>query len=128
MMPEERPESWEGRRFESLTARERVEVFAMATDYRGDVTLTLACGETLTGYVFANEPGAEPPHLRLFPEDSDTKRVVEHEQIVTLDFSGADKAFGRSWEHWVKRWQKARELMAQGLDPGEYEPRPESLD
>lgn len=128
MMPNERPESWEGRRFEILSERERVEVFAMAADYRGDVTLTLTCGEVVDGYVFANEPGAEPPHLRLFPKDSDGKRTIEHARVASLAFSGADKAFGRSWEHWVARWEKARELMEQGLDPGDYEPQPEQLD
>jgi len=123
----ERPDSLEGRRHDDLTPAERIEVFAMASDYRGDVTLTLTSGETLAGYVFANEPRAEPPHLRVFPEGSDERRVIEHAEIVGLHFSGADKAFGQSWEHWVKRWEKARELLEQGLDPGEYEPQPEEL-
>ena len=128
MSEPERPDSWEGRRFEIRSETERVEVFAMATDYRGDVTLELACGEKLSGYVFANEPAAAPPHLRLFPESSEEKRQVEHERIVALEFTGADKAFGQSWEHWVKRWEKARELMEKGLDPGQFEPQPEALD
>lgn len=123
-----RPGSWEGKRFEIRTETERAEVFVVATDYRGDVTLDLQSGESLAGYVFANEPEAETPHLRLFPADSDTKRSVEHREIVALAFTGADKAFGQSWEHWVKRWEKARELMEQGLDPGEFEPQPEALD
>ena len=128
MSAAERPDSWEGRRFEILSEAERVEVFAMASDYRGDVTLELASGESLMGYVFANEPKSAAPHLRLFPEGSDEKRLVEHQEIVALEFSGADKAFGQSWEHWVKRWEKARELLKRGLDPGQFEPQPESLD
>lgn len=128
MSDSERPKTWEGRRFEIRSETERLEVFAMAADYRGDVTLELASGESLTGYVFANEPQANPPHLRLFPADRDEKRLVEHGAVVALEFSGADKAFGQSWEHWVKRWEKARLLMEQGLDPGQFEPQPAPLD
>jgi hypothetical protein len=120
----ERPATWEGRSYESLSEEERIEVFTMAADYRGDVTLKLASGESVTGYVFTNEPKADPPHLRLFPELSESKRTVAHAEIVGLEFSGADKAFGQSWEHWVKRWETARELMEKGLDPGQFEPQP----
>ena len=123
-----RPGSFEGLSFDDLDESRRAEAFAMAADYRGDVTLRLEGGEELTGYVFANEPGADPPHLRLFPKDRDEKLVIEHARVTGLDFSGADKAFGRSWDAWVKRWEAAQRKIAAGADPGAYEPQPEGLD
>lgn len=123
-----RPGSWEGLSFDGLDEARRAEVFAMAADYRGDVTLRLEGGEELTGYVFANEPQAAPPHLRLFPKDRDDKVVVEHARVRGVEFSGADKAFGRSWDAWVKRWEAAQGAIEEGRDPGEFEPRAEGLE
>ena len=123
-----RPGSWEGLSFTELDEVRRAEVFAMAADYRGDVTLHLEGGEELTGYVFANEPGGDSPHLRLFPKDRDEKLLVEHARVRGIEFSGADKAFGRSWDAWVKRWEAAQRAIADGRDPGEYEPQAEGLD
>ena len=66
--------------------------------------------------------------VRSLPRRVSPERVAGWRARFHCTFSGADKAFGQSWEHWVKRWERARELLEQGLDPGEYEPQPEELD
>ena len=44
-----------------------------------------------------------------------------------LEFSGDDRANGRSWEAWVKRYEERRRLLAEGQDAPDIEPQAEDL-
>ena len=117
----------QGVRFDGLSGSERERVLGDAFDYRGDVTLSLDDGTSLTGYVFAVEKGREP-HLKMFPADPASDRLrVPLASIVGCEFTGRDTADGRSWEAWVKRWEERRRLLAEGVDVGDIEPKPEEL-
>lgn len=122
------PQSHRGARFDGLTPEQRVQVLGEAFDYRGDVTLLLDDGSSLSGYVFSVEPKAAEPHLRLFPADPAAAKLrIPLSRIKGVEFSGRDTADGRSWEAWVKRWEEKKRLLAQGIDVGDIEPQPEEL-
>jgi hypothetical protein len=84
---------------------------AQAFDYRGDVTLTLADGRVLEGYIFdRGETGKrlEDCRLRLIPKDSDQKLTVRYSEITCLAFSGRDTAAGKSFETWVNKYRQKK--------------------
>ena len=118
-----------GRRFDALDGAAWQAVLRDAFDYRGDVTLGLDDGSRVAGYLFSHEPDAREPHVKLLPPLAGAARVVVPiGRIRTLEFTGDDKADGRSWAAWVKRWEEKRRLLAQGVDAGDIEPRVEVLD
>jgi hypothetical protein len=80
-----------------------------AFDYRGDVTLRLADGRTIEGYVFDRRPGKtlEDSVLRVIPANNATKLSIAYADIRALEFTGKDTAAGKSFESWVaKYWAK----------------------
>ena len=106
---------------------ELLRVLTDAFDYRGDVTLSLQDGSSLTGYVFSVEPGAAEPHVKLFTADSPERVKVPLSRIAGCSFSGRDTADGRSWEAWVKRYDERKRLREEGVDAGDIEPKAEDL-
>jgi hypothetical protein len=118
----------QGRRFEGLERSDWQAVLRDAFEYRGDVTVKLDDGSVVVGYLFAHEPAAPEPHVKLYPASVTAPRVtIPIARIVSLEFSGDDKASGRSWEAWVKRYEERKRLLAEGRDPGAIEPMPEEL-
>ena len=107
---------------------ERRLLFGQALDYRGDVTLRLEDGSSLTGYVFSIEAKAGEPHVKMMNADSAGERMrVPLKRITGVEFSGRDTADGRSWEAWVRRHEAKKRLLAQGIDIGDIEPQPDAL-
>lgn len=88
---------------DETTLREAID---KAFDYRGDVSVTLSGGETLTGYIFDREskPTLAACRIRLMPADGTPNRTIPYEQIEALSFSDRNPASGRSWETWVKKY------------------------
>ena len=120
--------SVKGTRVELSDAPAAREALDAAFDYRGDVTLVLRDGASLTGYLFSHEPDADPPHVRILPASPDAARVsVPIASIASLEFSGDDKASGRSWEAWVRRHEERLRRRAEGADLDDVEPQPEAL-
>ena len=114
-----------GVRFDDLSGPERDALLAKALDFRGDVTLQLADGTSVTGYLFA----VDASNARLYPDAADAARVsIPLAKVVGCAFTGADKANGRSWEAWVKRYEERKRRLAAGLDAPDIEPQPESLE
>jgi len=76
-----------------------------AFDFRGDVTLTLADGRNVTGYIFDRRKGRTlaDSSVRLMTASSDDKVRVAYSDIRRLDF-GKDAAHGKSFETWVKKY------------------------
>ena len=87
----------------------------MAFDYRGDVTLELVSGETVTGYIFNRNSAASPPTLDLFPRDQPGSRVIPYADVAAIVFTGEDTASGKSWETWVHKKESERAAEAEQL-------------
>ena len=65
----------EGQVFRPSSSAETAEAVELAFDYRGDVTIELKSGETLTGYVFNRDHAAADPWIEvLSAADPDSRR------------------------------------------------------
>lgn len=86
--------------------RALVDALEKAFDYRGDVTLTLAGGEVVSGYIFDRRAGSslEGSTVRLLPPDTDAKRTVRFSEIAKVEFTGKDAAHGKSYETWLRKY------------------------
>ena len=105
----------EGRVFRPANDAERRQAVDVAFDYRGDVSLELASGETITGYIFNRNSSAAPPALQLFPKDQPGTRVIPYADVVTIAFTGEDTASGKSWETWVQKKESERKAEAERI-------------
>ena len=105
----------EGRVFRPTDDAERHQAVDVAFDYRGDVTLDLASGETVTGYIFNRNSSAAPPVLQLFPKDQPGTRVIPYADILAIAFTGEDTASGKSWEIWVTKKESERKAEAERI-------------
>ncbi len=116
-MPDAQPHSisspsLEGRIFRPANEAELREAVELAFDYRGDVTLELASGQKIGGYIFNRNALASPPFLQLFPEGQPGERRIPYADIVAIAFTGEDTASGKSWEAWVKKKESERRAEA----------------
>ncbi len=107
----ERPQ-WEGRSFRFQKQTGLFEVLEAAFDYRGNVTLELKDGSRIEGYVFNRETRGADPHIQLFPKDEPGTRVIQYADIVAVEFTGEDTAFGKSWEAWAAKSEALRKAEA----------------
>lgn len=95
-----------------------------AFDYRGDVTVQLRSGETITGYIFDRRTGQslDDSTVRLMPEDGSPQRSICYRDVTGLQFTGKDTAHGKTWENWLKRYAEKRakgestDLLPETLD------------
>lgn len=90
----------------AASAEETRRVLETAFDYRGDITLTLADGRDLTGYLFdrVKGTGLSDSFVRLLAPGSDEKVKVPYEQVKRIAFSDRDPAAGKSFETWIKKY------------------------
>jgi hypothetical protein len=81
-----------------------------ARDYRGDVTLTLKSGERIEAFIFNCQTGPtlEDSFLQCFAARSTEKRKVSYADIASVEFSGKDRAAGKHWEDWVKKYNERK--------------------
>ena len=84
------------------------EAVDLAFDYRGDVTLELASGETLSCYLFNRERSGGEPCIEVFMANEAAARVIPYSQISAISFTGQDTASGKSWEAWVSKKESQR--------------------
>ena len=77
-----------------------------AFDYRGDVTLTLANGAQVEGYIFDRRTGKtlSDSTLRIMTPKDGEKVAIGYDAIRKVEFTGRDAAHGKSWETWVKKY------------------------
>ena len=100
----------EGRVFQPGSFNELAEAVELAFDYRGDVTVSLKSGESISGYLFNRQVSGSDSYLELFPSDSPEARRIRYDQIATIAFTGEDTATGKSWETWVSRKDSERQI------------------
>ncbi|MBI4586798.1 MAG: hypothetical protein HY717_22515 [Planctomycetes bacterium] len=108
----------EGCRLNSASPEELRWAIEAAFDYRGDVTLTLQSGESISGYIFNRNVKAAEPYLDFYPQNSDDKRRLLYRDIRAIDFTGRDPASGKSWATWVKQYQEKKAARARGENIG----------
>lgn len=99
----------EGRVFQPASFSELAEAVELAFDYRGDVTVSLKSGESLCGYLFNRQVSGSDSYIDVFPSDSLQARQVQYDQIVTIAFTGEDRANGKSWENWIAKKDSERQ-------------------
>jgi transcriptional antiterminator Rof (Rho-off) len=100
--------SLEGRIFRPASFAELAEAVELAFDYRGDVTVSLKSGESLSGYLFNRQVSGSDSSLDIFPSDSSSARQIRYDQISALAFTGEDTATGKSWENWIAKKDSER--------------------
>ncbi|OAI46976.1 hypothetical protein AYO43_05290 [Nitrospira sp. SCGC AG-212-E16] len=100
--------SLEGRVFQPASFTELVEAVELAFDYRGDVTVSLKSGESLSGYLFNRQISGSNSYLEVFPSASSDARHIRYDQIAAIAFTGEDTATGKSWEAWVTKKDSER--------------------
>lgn len=104
--------SLEGRVFTPATEQEKAEAIELAFDYRGDVTLGLASGESIVGFLFNRHTSGEHPSIEFFPEDDPSPRIIAYSAITSIAFTGEDTANGKSWEAWASKKESERHAEA----------------
>jgi hypothetical protein len=101
------------------------EAFEKAFDYRGDVTLTLKSGERIEAYIFnrQNGPTLAESFVQYFTPAAAEKRKVSYADIARVEFTGKDRAAGKHWEDWVKKYNEKKaagekniQLVPEALD------------
>ena len=86
------------------------EALEKAFDYRGDVTLTLKSGERIEAFVFNRLTGATLAEswVQYFTPSAPDKRKLSYAQIARIEFTGKDRAAGKHWEDWVKKYNEKK--------------------
>ena len=86
------------------------EALEKAFDYRGDVTMTLKSGERIEAYIFNRQSGATLAEsiVQYFTPGANNKRKVSYAEIARLEFTGKDRAAGKHWEDWVKKYNEKK--------------------
>jgi hypothetical protein len=81
-----------------------------ALDYRGDVTFTLKSGEKIEAFIFdcKNGPTLAESWARYYTPAAPEKRKVSYADIARLEFTGKDRAAGKHWEDWVKKYNERK--------------------
>ena len=98
----------EGRVFQPVSFAELAEAVELAFDYRGDVTVSLKSGESLSGYLFNRQVNGPDSYLEVFPSDSSDAHHIRYDQIAAIAFTGKDTATGNSWENWIAKKDSER--------------------
>ena len=81
-----------------------------ALDYRGDVTLTLKSGERFEAFVFncKSGPTLADSWVQYYTPSAPEKRKVGYAEIASIEFTGKDRAAGKHWEDWVKKYNEKK--------------------
>ncbi len=103
----ERLEGWVP---ELASEEELRQALEKAFDYRGDVTVTLKSGERIEAFVFNRHSGATlgESYVQYFTPAAPEKRKLSYAEIARLEFSGKDRAEGKHWEDWVKKYNERK--------------------
>lgn len=110
------PSGLAGSAIDLSDAASAFDILEKAFDYRGDVTLTLRDGSSVSGYLFDRRKGkglGDSVVRLMLPEGgggggggggSGVKRDVAYDQVTRVAFSERDPAAGKSFETWVKKY------------------------
>ncbi len=104
---QERLEGWVP---ELASDEELRQALEKAFDYRGDVTLTLKSGDRIEAYIFNRLTGGSlaDSYVQYFTPSAPEKRKMSYAEIARIEFSGKDRAAGKHWEDWVKKYNEKK--------------------
>ena len=77
---------------------------AASVDYRGDVTLSIADGSTLEGYVFDLNGDMDTGTIGYMTRDDTIPQRLDTKSILRIHFSGRDMAEGKSFDTWIEKY------------------------
>jgi hypothetical protein len=88
-----------------------------AFDYRGDVTLTLKSGERIEAFIFnrLTGPTLADSQVQYFTPSAPEKRKVSYAEIARIEFTGKDRAAGKQWADWVKKYNERKAAGEKGI-------------
>ena len=88
-----------------------------AFDYRGDVTLTLKNDERIEAYIFNRKTGDSlaDSYLEYFTASALEKRRLSYAEIARLEFTGKDRAAGKQWEDWIRKYNERKAAGEKGI-------------
>ena len=88
-----------------------------ALDYRGDITLTLKSGARIEAYIFncQNSSTLADSYADYFAPDAPEKRRVSYAEIARIEFTGKDRAAGKQWEDWLKKYKERKAAGEKGI-------------
>ncbi|HEX9821729.1 MAG TPA: hypothetical protein VGD07_19175 [Methylomirabilota bacterium] len=101
-------QSLEGWAPEIPDAATLAEAVDRAFDYRGDVTLALADGRQLDGYLFNRNADVAEPFVQMFERSGGGPITIPYARIRAIRFTGKDTAAGNSYAAWLRLRQAAR--------------------
>jgi hypothetical protein len=104
----EEEKSLEGWQPEIPDAATLADVLDHAFDYRGDVTLELADGARVDGYLFNRDRDAVEPFVQVFAREGGDAVTIPYARIRAVRFTGRDTAAGNSYAAWLRLRQAAR--------------------
>ena len=80
------------------------------------MTLTLKSGERIEAFIFNRHTGATlaDSYVQYFTPSAPEKRKVSYAEIARLAF-GKDRAAGKHWEDWVKKYNERKAAGEQGI-------------
>ena len=92
------------------TDAEVFDAFEKAFDYRGDISLTFKNGERVEAYVFNRHTGSglAESYVQYFASNAPEKRKVSYAEIAQIEFTGKDRAAGKQWEAWLKKYAEKK--------------------
>jgi len=93
----------EGRVLTIEAPADRDEVLRLAFDYRGDVTVHLRDGSTVDGFLFNHDKKNGVVQIFATSGKGSEQRELDAAAITSIHFTGADTAFGKSWDDWNKK-------------------------
>src|SRR5271157_194146 len=81
-----------------------------AFDYRGDVTITTKSGKTIEAFIFNRQTGKTlaDSFVQYFEPNVNGKQKLSYAEIARLEFTGKDRAAGKHWEDWVKKYNEKK--------------------
>jgi len=81
-----------------------------AFDYRGDISLTFKSWETVEAYIFNRQTGKSlaDSYIQYFASNAPEKRRATYADIARLEFTGKDRAAGKQWEAWIKKYTEKK--------------------
>ena len=74
------------------------------------MTLTLKSGERIEACIFNRHNGATlaDSWVQYFAPTAPEKRKLSYAEIARIEFSGKDRAGGKHWEDWVKKYNEKK--------------------
>ncbi|MEM9445271.1 MAG: hypothetical protein AAGA18_07935 [Verrucomicrobiota bacterium] len=106
---------YEGKIYTPSTHDELVDIVRLAFDYRGDVTLALNDGSEKIGFLYNYSPEADQVMIFITEGRQSVPETIKLSNIDKIDFSGDDKAFGKSWDNWMAKSKSQRQEEAKAI-------------